>query len=234
MHRLDRLTRPLLIAGIAGVTLYVGTWFLLGLVSPGYDPLRQAISELFDLGAPAWRRLIVQVVLVLTGLALMPLGFALDRSLPGRGRLAAWMIFAAGLGTTVVAFFPCTAGCPGYGASFTDTMHVVWAGGGYVGLVLAPLVFGLRLRGTDARRLAIAGIALGGLATAGFVLRNVGVDAFGGLQQRVFNTAADLWFLLAAVEGLRRLRAGQAAAGVTAAGADERDPNASRPAATKP
>ena len=52
MDRATRFTRPLLIAGIAGVTLYVGTWFVLGLLAPGYDPLRQAISELFDLGAP--------------------------------------------------------------------------------------------------------------------------------------------------------------------------------------
>lgn len=203
---MQRATRPLLIAGVIGVVLYVATWAILGLTLDGYDPLRQAISETFDLGAPAWSRRTLSTVLVITGVALMPFGFALDRALPGHGRAGAWLTAAAGLGTTVVAFFPCTDGCPGIGTTFTDTMHVVWAGGGYLGLVLAPVAFGLRLRGTDAGRLATAGLWLGGLATVGFLLRNVGPEVLPGLQQRVFNTAADLWLLLAAVEGLRRVR----------------------------
>ncbi len=230
---MQRATRPLLVAGVFGVVLYVSTWAVLGFVVDGYDPLRQAISELFDLGAPAWSRRTLSSVLLVTGFALIPFGFALDRALPGRGRLGAWLIAAAGVGTAVVAFFPCTDGCPGYGSTFTDTMHVVWAGGGYLGLVLAPLVFGLRLRGTDAGRLATAGLVLGGLATAGFLLRNIGPEVLPGLQQRVFNTAADVWFLLAAVEGLRRLRSG-AGEDQAGTGAGDRSANASSPAANTP
>lgn len=197
-----RLDRTLLALTVAGVGLYVATWFVLGLVAPSHDPLRDAISELFALGQPPLQRWVLTVVLVVTGAALVPVGPALGRVLPGRGRLGAVLLVVAALGTVAVAFFPCTAGCPGIGASTTDTMHVVTAGGGYVGLVLAPLVWAWRLRDTDERGLAVLGLVLGGLATLGFVSRNVlGVDALGGLQQRVFNTAADLWLVAAAVRG---------------------------------
>lgn len=193
--------RALLTLTVAGVALYVGTWFLLGLVAPApYDPLQDAISELFDLGAPAWQRWALTVVLGTTGFALLPIGFVLDRLLPGHGRSGVWLTTVAGLGTLLVAFFPCTAGCPGVGTTTTDTMHVLTAGGGYVGLVTAPLAWAWRLRDTPQRRLAVLGLVLGGIATIGFVTRNViGIDAYGGLQQRVFNTAADAWFVIAAL-----------------------------------
>ena len=199
--------RLLLRLTVVGVLAYVATWFVLELVAEGYDPLRQAISELFDLGAPTWQRMTLAGVLLVTGAALLPVGPVLDRVLPGTGRLGPALAVLAGVGTTLVAFFPCTAGCPGIGTTFTDTMHVVLAGGGYVGLVTAPIAFWWRLRETRYRDLAIAGLVLGGAATIGFLVRNLGVDVFGGLQQRVFNTLADAWYVLAAVAVLRRTQA---------------------------
>ena len=196
--------RLLLVLTVVGVLAYVATWFVLGLVADGYDPLRQAISELFDLAAPAWQRRTLAGVLLVTGVALLPVGPVLDRVLPGAGRLGPALAVLAGVGTTLVAFFPCTDGCPGVGASFTDTMHTVLAGGGYIGLVTAPVAFWWRLRDTPYRDVAIAGLVLGGTATLGFVVRNLGVDVYGGLQQRVFNTLADAWYVVAAVAVLRR------------------------------
>lgn len=196
--------RLLLSLTVVGVVAYVVTWAVLGLLADGYDPLRQAISELFDLGVPGWQRRTLAGVLLVTGVALLPLGPVLDRVLPGEGRLGPALAVLAGVGTATVAFFPCTDGCPGVGASFTDTMHVVVAGAGYVGLVTAPLAFAWRLRDTAWRDLAVAGLVLGGTATVGFVVRNVGVDVLGGLQQRVFNTLADAWYVIVAVAVLRR------------------------------
>ncbi len=196
--------RLLLWLTVVGVLAYVATWFVLGVVADGYDPLRQAISELFDLGAPAWQRRTLAGVLLVTGVTLLPVGPVLDRVLPGSGRLGPVLAVAAGVGTTAVAFFPCTDGCPGVGTTFTDTMHVVLAGGGYVGLVLAPLAFAWRLRDTAWRDLAVAGLVLGGLATVGFLVRNLGVDTLGGLQQRAFNTLADAWYVLVALAVLWR------------------------------
>ena len=48
--------RLLLVLTVVGVVAYVATWAVLGIVAEGYDPLRDAISELFDLGAPVWQR----------------------------------------------------------------------------------------------------------------------------------------------------------------------------------
>lgn len=207
---MTRTDRVLMVLTIIGVLAYVATWAVLGAVADGYDPLRQAISELFDLGAPDWQRFTLAGVLLVTGIALLPVGPVFDRLLPGRGRLGPLLAVLAGVGTLTVAFFPCTAGCPGMGTTFTDTMHVVLAGGGYVGLVTAPIAFWWRLRDTAWRDLGRAGLVLGGLATIGFLARNLGVDVLGGLQQRIFNTLADAWYVLAAVVVLRR---GQAASG---------------------
>lgn len=207
---LDRHARALLWLTIVGVGVYVATWLVLGAVAPSYDPLRDAISELFAIGAPVAQRWTLTAVLVLTGIALLPVGFVLDRVLPGTGRSGAWLTTVAGVGTVLVGLFPCTAGCPGFGTTLTDSLHVVTAGGGYIGLVTAPLAWARRLRTTDERRLATAGLVLGLIATVGFVVRNVtGLDALGGLQQRVFNTAADLWFVVAAWRGLARLARGR-------------------------
>lgn len=199
-----RTDRALLVLTIVGVLAYVVTWAVLGAVREGYDPVHQAISELFDLGAPAWQRRTLAGVLLVTGVALLPVGPVLDRNLPGRGRLGPALAVLAGVGTAAVAFFPCTAGCPGFGTTTTDTMHVLLAVGGYVGLVTAPVAFAWRLRNTAWRDLALAGLVLGGIATLGFLARNLGVEVHGGLQQRIFNTLADAWYVVAAVVVLRR------------------------------
>lgn len=212
--------RAWLWVAILGVSTYVTTWAVLGLVAPGYDPVTQAISELFAIGAPWWQRWSLSIVLAVTGVALVPLGPVLDRVLPGSGRLGPALTIAAGVGTALVVYFPCTPGCPGSAASFTDAMHAVTAGGGYIGLVLAPLAFARRLWATEWRRLAWAGIVLGGLATAGFLLRNLGPEAAPGALQRVFNTAADAWFVLAAVVALRRHAGGGSAGTAPDAAAD--------------
>ncbi len=206
---MTRTDRVLMVLTVVGVLAYVATWAVLGVLADGYDPLRQAISELFDLGAPAWQRQVLAGVLFVTGIALLPVGPVLDRLLPGTGRLGPALAVLAGVGTMAVAFFPCTAACPGIGTTFTDTMHTLLAGGGYIGLVAAPLAFAWRLRDTAWRDLAMAGLVLGGVATLGFLVRNLGgVDVYAGLQQRIFNTLADAWYVVAAVVVLRR---GQAA-----------------------
>lgn len=206
---MTRTERVLMVLTIVGVLVYVATWAVLGALADGHDPLQQAISELFDLGVPAWQRRVLAGVLLVTGTALVLVAPVLDRLLPGTGRLGPALTVLAGVGTMAVAFFPCTAGCPGSGTTVTDTMHTVLAGGGYVGLVSAPLAFAWRLRVTAWRDLAVAGMVLGGLAAVGFLVRNLaGIEVHAGLQQRVFNTLADAWYVLAAVAVLRR---GQAA-----------------------
>jgi hypothetical membrane protein len=194
--------RAIALVGILGVVAYVATWFIVGITRSGYVPTQQAISELFEFGAPTGGRVALSLALAVTGMLLIPFGFMLHRQLPGASRLGPWLIAYSGIMTAAVVAFPCTAGCPGYGSSFTDSMHVLTAGSGYVALVTAPIAVGWRLRPHDPVA-ARWSILLGTLALVGFVVRNAGVDDLGGLQQRVFNTTADLWVALIGVWVLR-------------------------------
>ena len=201
---LPRWVRVVLWFGLVAVVLYVGGWALAGQVRADYDPLEQAISELFALGAPWPSRGMLLAGLVLSGIAFLLLAPALHRALPGRGRLGPALVVLAGLGTLGVVAAPCTAGCPGAGASTTDTWHAVTAGVGYGALVLAPLAFAWRLR-QALPRLAWWSATIGGTGLVLFGVYVLGlVDAMPGLQQRVFNTIADAWYVLVAVWLLRR------------------------------
>ena len=192
------------VLGVVGVLAYVSAWAVGSVVWDGYDPARQAISELFAIGAPTATRAPLVVGLVLSGLGLVAFGWAMDVGLPGRGRLGPALAVMSGVMTTVIVAFPCTAGCPGYGTSVTDSMHVITAGTGYVALLLAPLAVAWRVR-EHLRWLAVAGVVLGGGALVLFVLRTAGFgSSLTGLEQRVFNTAADAWYVLAAVALVRR------------------------------
>lgn len=203
----DRAVVPLLVAGAVGVVLYVGTWAWAGAVTPGYDPLRQAISELFAIGAPSGPRWALTVILVVTGLGLGPMGFALERTLPARGMVGPLLIALSAVMIGLVGLFPCTATCPGWGASTTDTLHSLTAAIGYLALIVAPIAYGVRLR-VAMPGFATASLLLGGIALVGFALRYAGVVdlPLAGLQQRVLNTVADAWYVLAAVVGVRRWR----------------------------
>lgn len=197
------------ILGVAGVVAYIASWAMSGMLWPGYDPATQAISELFAFGAPIGTRVALSVGLVASGLGLVGFGWALDVGLPGRGRLGPGLAVLSGVMTVAVTAFPCTAGCPGAGASLTDTMHAITAGTGYVTLFLAPLAVAWRVRRL-LPRLAVAGAILGGGGLLLFVARTTGITWGGvGLQQRIFNTAADLWYVLAAVVIVRRAGGGR-------------------------
>ncbi len=202
-----RWVAPVAVAGASGVGAYVGAWLLAGLWTPGYDATRQAISELFALGAPVGPATLLRIVLIVSGMLTLGFAVALDRGLPGHGRAPAISAAISGATTALVVAVPCSSGCPGFGASLTDTLHVVVAGTSYATLVATPLLVARRIRGHN-DRFARVSLVLGGFALLGFVVRNLGIgDPIGGLQQRVFNTTADLWYVLAAIVLVQRTRA---------------------------
>lgn len=205
----DRLVPLFLVGGGAGVIAYVTSWIVAGVITPDYDPLRQAISELFALGTPTAPRVLMIVILVVTGLGLGPFGYALERTLPVKGRVAPALVALSAIMIGLVGLFPCSFGCPGAGTTFTDTAHTTTAAIGYLALIVAPIVFGWRLREAMPMFARIS-LWLGGLALVGFVIRYSGVIELplAGLQQRLLNTLADAWYVVAAVVGLRRWRAG--------------------------
>lgn len=197
---------PIAIAGVVGVLAYIATWINGGFLLQGYDPTRQAISELFAIGAPARARVPLSIGLAVSGVGLVAFGWAMHVGLPGRSRVGPGLAVVSGVMTVAVVLFPCTAECPGAGSSLTDTMHVVTAGSGYVALMLAPLAMGWRLR-RHLPGLARASWVLGAAALGLFLARTAGLaPEYSGLQQRIFNTVADAWYVVAAVVIVRRHR----------------------------
>ena len=76
-----RWVRGALWFGLAAVVLYVAGWAVAGQVRADYDPLEQAISELFALGAPWSSRGLLLAGLVLSGIAFLWLAPALHARL---------------------------------------------------------------------------------------------------------------------------------------------------------
>ena len=213
MDARGRLVTGVAVVGVVGVVAYVAAWAVGGALWADHDPTRQAISELFAHGAPTRTRLPLTLGLLLSGVGLVAFAWAMHVGLPGRGRLGPVLAAVSGVMTVAVVAFPCTAGCPGVGASLTDTLHVVTAGTGYTALVLAPLAIGWRVR-RHLPGLTVASVLLGGGALVAFGVHTVATVDSGGLLQRGFNTAADLWYVVAAAVIVRRQRdrAGRAAA----------------------
>ena len=198
------LVAAIAVAGALGVAFYVGAWLVAGLWWDGYDPTTQAISELFAIGAPLASSRLVVSALVVTGFLLVAFGWVLHVGLPGTGVAGPAAASVSGVMTVAVVFVPCSAGCPGAATSTTDLLHAVLAGFGYVALVATPLLIAWRVR-ADEPGLARWSWLLGGVAALGLILRTVGFGAdHTGLQQRVFNTTADLWFVVVAITIVRR------------------------------
>jgi len=193
------------IAGAAVVALawYVTGWAVAGAVEAGYDPAQQAISELFDHAATTLPRVLLVSGLLASALGLVAFGVVLHRRLPGTSPLGPSAIVGSGIATGLIVAFPCTAGCPGLGTTWTDTGHGVLATVGYGLLVVAPLLVGWRVRAA-LPRLAAWSFGLGGAAVAVFGVNQAGLLGLGpGAAQRVFNTTADAWYVVAAVWVLR-------------------------------
>ncbi|WP_341250032.1 DUF998 domain-containing protein [Euzebya pacifica] len=185
-------------AAILGPIVYVTTWAVAGALRNGYSPTRDAISELGELGAstaPA-----MTAAFVLFGLSALPFARVADR-LPGAGRLLQVAIVVTGVATAGAGVFPCSAGCPGPGSSFTDNGHSVVATVGYIALMACPLLSGRAAIHAGARRFGWTSVALGAVGVLGMTAWVLGLagDAHGGLLQRGFNTVADVWWVMAGV-----------------------------------
>lgn len=202
-----RWAAVLAVAGAAGVLFYIASWAAAGVLIPGFDPLRQAISESFATGVPDGPRRLVQAALLVSGLLTLAAAPAFHRGLPGEGLTGPVLMAISGVFTFAVALAPCSAAtCPGAATSAIDRVHTVTAAIGYLTLITAPVAFAVRMR-HDRPRFAALSAVMGGLAIVGFTLRYGGViDALPGLQQRIFNTIADLWYVAAAVAIVRRRR----------------------------
>jgi hypothetical membrane protein len=165
-----------------------------GLLADGYDPTRQAISELAREGAPTAP--VLTAGLVGFGVLIPFFAGRLGRALDSPGLRTA--ITVAGVGTVGVAGFPLSSG----GGEPQDLLHAVTAGAAYLGMALAPALGGRALHRRGHVRSAAASYAVSAVSAAALVGSVVVAD--GGLLQRVGLTVVDVWYAVAAVVLLAR------------------------------
>jgi Protein of unknown function (DUF998) len=203
--------RLLLGGAAAGLTAFVGTGLVEGLVRPGYSPWRHAVSQL-SLGPFGW------VNAVAIGVAAASLGaFAagLRRALPA-GTGSRWgprLVAVAGVCFGLMAVFPDDPGLgypPGVpaGQSLPGLVHGLAGTVAFGCLSAACLVLGRRFARDPAwpgwaRASTLAGVLVAGgyLATAvltGLDRSGVLPNAPGGLVQRLMLVTAFGWVALVA------------------------------------
>ncbi|MDP9497033.1 MAG: DUF998 domain-containing protein [Actinomycetota bacterium] len=182
--------RLALACGIAGPAAFVGAWLVGGLQTPGYDPVRQTISQLAR--EQAATAPLMTGGFVAFGVLVPVYATALRRAL---GPAPAAATLTSGVATLAVAALPLSLA----GGQAVDQGHHVAAGLGYAGQALAPLLAAGAFRG----RARTASYVTGGTAAAALVA-SVLLPDLAGLLQRTGLTVVDVWFAAVAVHLLRR------------------------------
>ena len=182
------------VCGIAAPCAFVSAWVVAGLTTEGYEPLRDAISQLAREGADA--RPLMSAGFVAFGV-LIPAWAVLLRRVLGTGVAIAATV--AGLATLGVALLPLTR----EGGQPQDVGHAVVAGLGYVGMALTPLLAVAPLRRLGLTRAAAASGVVGLVSAVALVGSVLVAQRSGGLQ-RLGLTVVDAWHVVVAVWVLRR------------------------------
>ena len=166
-----------------------------GAAYPGYDPVRQHISELGATGAAAGP-LVSWVGFVPAGLGIAAFcliaGWLLRSS---RMALTACLLLAlSGAGLAGSGVFPCAFECSHTPLTGGALAHDVVTGVGYVGGLVGMAVAAVWARSTSARWLAPLGAACVILSAAGMVALVAEIE-FAGLLQRVMEAAFAVFLL---------------------------------------
>ena len=168
-----------------------------GAAYPGYDSLRQYISELGATGAVtgwmvSWLVFVPSGLLILAGCLLA--AWAMRRSVPG---LLGWLLLAwYGASLTGAGIYPCEFECARTEVTFNALMHDLVGGTGYLAVPIGIWLVTAAGRATGAAFVAF-GVVCGLLALIGF--GGVVADPeFGGLLQRVLEGSVTVFLLVAA------------------------------------
>ncbi len=129
----ELIGRPAIFSAYLTPVVFIGGTIIAGLLTPGYDPVRQTISELAAGDAPL--RVFTTIIFVATGLShLVTIAFARGIGIPGR---VAYLIGA--LASLAVAAFPLPS------VAGTSATHNAAAIVGFVLLAAWPIL-GMRFR----------------------------------------------------------------------------------------
>ena len=180
------------LAGAVGVVGLTAAWAGAGLRTPGFDPVRQSISQLQRDGTTTGAVMTTAfVAFAAGGLLFAPV---LRRRL---ARSPAVVLAVACVATLGAAASPLgeVRGGP------QDVLHLTFGSTGYVSLSVLPLLGAWHLRG----RARVASCGLGAVASV-CLLGTVPADAVSGALQRGGFLAGHLWLLGACVAVLRQPR----------------------------
>lgn len=171
-------------AGATGVLVLSAAWIDAGQRTPGFDPVRQSISQLQRDGTGTGAVLSAAfLAFALGALLLVPV---LTRRI---GRAPGAALAVAAVATLGAAASPLGQVRGGR----QDAVHLAFGSVGYASLCVLPLLAGWALR-RRAPRAAAASALLGGVASI-CLLGTVPADAVSGALQRVGFVAVHLWLL---------------------------------------
>ena len=208
--------RSLLWGGLIGPVLFVTVFVVLGVVRPGYEPLRHQVSYL-SLGDGGW---IQAASFIVTGVPVFAFAVGLRRVLTGGvGSVGTPVaVGVAGAGLLIAGVFPTTPAFgfpPGTPNAFPGDIppsayvHVVGAVAFFGGLIAAPLVMARRFRRTGERGWAAISILSAGAVFLFFVGSSADpsgqpfAPAWAGLLQRLAIMAGFGWMAVIAGSILR-------------------------------
>jgi len=199
-----KITKNLLICGIASTVLYISTDILAAMTSPGYSYLNQAVSELSAIGAPT-RPLWLAMSFLFNPL-LIAFGIGVRRAAGEKRSLRITGILLAVWGVVGFLWLPFPMHLRGAERSFTDTMHIVMTGVTVL-LMTAFIGFGAAARGKWFRIYSVLTIVLmyGFGALTGMLATRIdtGPTPWMGAFERIIVYAPMLWVLVLAVVLLR-------------------------------
>lgn len=193
-----------LCCGIAAPILWLSIIALCGALTPGYEHLRDFISELAAREAPT-ELLMRYAGFVLTGGCYI----AFAAALAWRSRfdllalVGAGFIALAGLARVLAGIHACDPGCSPLRPSQDQELHNVSARIGYLAMIVAAIYWGaIGSRYAALRRLSALGFGCGVWAMVFLVLMLARSD-FAGLFQRLASAVLSLWMLIFALQVYR-------------------------------
>lgn len=196
--RSDRMLRILAICGIVGPITYAIVLAVLGVAWPGYDPVRQYMSELGAVDAP--HAFLMNVLgFQLLGISMVALGFGLYRGVKRKGWatvVGVALILLAGASMITVGFSPCDPSC--VNISPTGIRHAMTATIAATAMTCGILVVSLRFRRDERWRrywFFSAVIAVVSLTLSPLPMLSI-FEPWAGLLQRLGIGLALLWMII--------------------------------------
>ncbi len=166
-----------------------------GAVYPGYDHLRQFMSELGATGSVTGEA-VNRWGLVPNGILLVIFCLLAAWVLRGSALAVTACLFLAffGVGMAVAGFYPCDFECNRSHPTAAAKMHDLWGGLGYLSAILGTLLASLWARKCDAPWLTPIGMGAAVVSLVGFSAIVAEVE-LAGLFQRAMETALAVFML---------------------------------------